>query len=106
MQLQPLIEDAHLTQLSVGKRWAQVSILMQNGTQYDAAPSTPRGDTDLPLSDAEISEKFHHFSDHILGSRVSKKIEELATKFDELNAREVQSLLDLILTKPKSYSSP
>ena len=95
-----LIEDAHLTQISEGKRWAQVSILMRNGTRYEAAPGTPRGDTDLPLSDVEISEKFHNFSDHILGSSIAKKIEEFATNFDELNATEVQSLLDLILTKP------
>ena len=95
-----LIEDAHLTQISEGKRWAQVSILMRNGTRYEAAPGTPRGDTDLPLSDVEISEKFHNFSDHILGSSIAKKIEEFATSFDKLNATEVQSLLDLILTKP------
>ena len=95
-----LIEDPHLTQISEGKRWAQVSILMQNGTRYEAAPRTPRGDTDLPLSDAEISEKFHHFSDHILGSTIARKIEELTTSFDELDATGVQSLLNLILTKP------
>jgi 2-methylcitrate dehydratase PrpD len=95
-----LIEDPYLTQISEGKRWAQVSILMQNGTRYEAAPRTPRGDTDLPLSDAEISEKFHHFSDHILGSTIARKIEELTTSFDELDATGVQSLLNLILTKP------
>ena len=95
-----LIDDPHLTQISEGKRWAQVSILMRNGTRYEAAPQTPRGDTDLPLSDTEISEKFHHFSDHILGSTIAKKIEELTTSFDELDATGVQSLLNLILTKP------
>ena len=95
-----LIDDPHLTQISEGKRWAQVSILMRNGTRYEAAPGTPRGDTDLPLSDVEISEKFHNFSDHILGPSIAKKIEEFATSFDKLNAAEVQSLLDLILTKP------
>ena len=95
-----LIDDPHLTQISEGKRWAQVSILMRNGMRYEAAPQTPRGDTDLPLSDAEISEKFHHFSDHILGSTIARKIEELTTSFDELDATGVQSLLNLILTKP------
>ena len=95
-----LIDDPHLTQISERKRWAQVSILMRNGTRYEAAPQTPRGDTDLPLSDAEISEKFHHFSDHILGSTIARKIEELTTSFDELDATGVQSLLNLILTKP------
>ena len=95
-----LIDDPHLTQISERKRWAQVSILMRNGTRYEAAPQTPRGDTDLPLSDTEISEKFHHFSDHILGSTIARKIEELTTSFDELDATGVQSLLNLILTKP------
>ena len=95
-----LIDDPYLTQISERKRWAQVSILMRNGTRYEAAPQTPRGDTDLPLSDAEISEKFHHFSDHILGSTIARKIEELTTSFDELDATGVQNLLNLILTKP------
>ena len=97
-----LIDDPHLTQISDGKRWAQVSILMRDGTRYDADPRTPRGDTDLPLSDAEISAKFHLFADPILGAQTAAKIEALCGRFDRLNATGVQSLLDIILNKPQA----
>ncbi len=75
---------------------------MRDGTRHDADPRTPRGDTDLPLSDAEISAKFHLFADPILGAQTATKIEALCGRFDRLNATEVQSLLDIILNKPQA----
>ena len=99
-----LIDDPRLTQISDGKRWAQVSILMKDGKRYDAAPRTPRGDTDLPLSDAEISQKFHLFTDPILGVSRANKIETLCSKFDQLDATGVQILLDQVLCKPPVQS--
>ena len=95
-----LIDDPHLTQISDGKRWAQVSILLRDGTRHEAAPRTPRGDNDLPLSDKEISDKYHSFADPILGTEISGRIKTLCAKFDQLDADELQSLLDIILTKP------
>ena len=95
-----LIDDKHLTQISDGKRWAQVSITMRDGTRYDAAPRTPRGDVDLPLSDKEISDKFHLFVDPILGRETALKIEALCVNFDNLDAVGIQTLLDFILSKP------
>ena len=95
-----LIDDPHLTQISDGKRWAQVSILMEDGTRYEAAPRTPRGDTDLPLSDREISDKYHLFADPILGGEIAERIENLCAEFDQLDASGVQGLLDIILRKP------
>ena len=97
-----LFDDPHLTQVSDGKRWAQVSIIMNNGIRHEAAPRTPRGDTDLPMSDAEISNKFHLFADPILGSKTAQTIEDLCSKFDHLDAAGVQSLLDIILDKPQA----
>ena len=51
--------------------------------RHEAAPRTPRGDTDLPMSDAEISDKFHLFADPILGSKTAQTIEDLCSKFDQ-----------------------
>ena len=45
-----LIDDPHLTAISVGKRWAEVTIILHDGRRFDAAPRSPRGDTDMPLS--------------------------------------------------------
>ena len=95
-----LINDPHLTQISDGKRWAQVSILMRDGTRHEAAPRTPRGDTDLPLSNKEISDKYHLFADPIIGAETAGRIETLCAGFDYLDAGGVQGLLDIILRKP------
>ncbi len=95
-----LIDDPHLTKISVGKRWAQVTIIDVDGVEYADAPRTPRGDTDLPLSDAEISHKFHSFADPVLGTTRAKRIEELSEKFDTLNAVDFSELMDMCLASP------
>ena len=95
-----LIDDPHLTKISDGKRWAQVSITLKNGTRHEAAPRTPRGDTDLPLSDAEISEKFHLFADPVLGRSRADELEQLSQDFDSLNTGDFARLLDLATAAP------
>ena len=95
-----LIDDPHLTQISDGKRWAPVSILMRNGTRHEAAPCAPRWDTDLPLSNKEISDKYHLFADPIIEAETAGRIETLCTDFDYLDVGRVQGLLDIILRKP------
>ena len=93
-----LIDDPHLTKISDGKRWAQVTIVDIDGKEYIDAPRTPRGDTDLPLSDTEISTKFHNFADPILGAERADKIESLSANFDTLDASDFGELMDLCLS--------
>lgn len=93
-----LIDDPHLTAISVGKRWAEVSIILYDGRRFDAAPRSPRGDTDMPLSDAEIAEKFHLFADPVLGQSRANEIEMLTANFDSLKQPDFARLLDLCLT--------
>ena len=70
---------------------------MQNGIRHDAAPRTPCGNTDQPLTNAEISDKLHLFLDPELGSKTSETIENFCSKFDYLDATEVQKIFDIIL---------
>lgn len=93
-----LIDDPHLTKISTDKRWAQVTIIDLDGNEYVDAPRTPRGDTDLPLSDAEISHKFHGFTDPILGVERANRIEELSKGFDALDVTGFAELMDLCLS--------
>ena len=95
-----LIDDEHFTRISVGKRWAQVTIELNNGTRFEATPRTPRGDTDQPLSDSDISEKFHLFADPVLGEARALEIEELCAGFDGLDSRSFGRLKDLCLSAP------
>ncbi|MGA9251555.1 MAG: MmgE/PrpD family protein [Roseobacter sp.] len=95
-----LVDDPHLTRISEGKRWAQVSFTLQNGRTIADEPRTPRGDRDLPLSDAEISEKFHLFTDPVLGDKRASEIEKRCTEFDTLSVSGLNTLCDLVLSAP------
>jgi len=97
-----LVDDPHLTKISEGKRWAQVGITLQDGRIFLAEPRTPRGDRDLPLSDTEISEKFHLFADPVLGESRAREIEERCNDFDSLSVKGLNELCDLVLTAPDS----
>lgn len=95
-----LIDDPHLTEISLGKRWAQVTFEMRDGTRHVAEPRTPRGDADMPLSDVEISDKFHLFADPVLGLKRATELEHLSGAFDSLNKRDFARLLELCVAAP------
>lgn len=95
-----LIDDDHYTKISVGKRWAEVTIRTQDGRAFSSPPRSPRGDRDQPLSDAQISDKFHLFSDPVIGQDRANELEALSGRFDSLDAVEFRRLMDLCLTAP------
>ena len=95
-----LIDDPHYTKISVGTRWAEVSLHLNDGRTVTSAPHSPRGDRDQPLSDAEITDKFHLFSDPVLGRARATELRELTGRFDSLDAQDFRRLLDLCLTAP------
>ncbi|MGC1495619.1 MAG: MmgE/PrpD family protein [Sulfitobacter sp.] len=99
-QATQLIDDPYLTEISVGKRWAQVTIALKNGRRLTSDPRTPRGDTDMPLTDQDISEKFHLFADPVLGEKRADELEMLSSQFDTLDARGFDQLLNLCLNAP------
>jgi len=92
-QATTLVDDPHYTKISVGKRWAEVSMTLTDGRVVKADPRTPRGDTDLPLSDQEISDKFHLFADPVLGAKSAREIESLTGNFDQLSANDFKHLM-------------
>ena len=97
-----LIDDAELTARSVAQRWAAVTLITTDGRRLSAPPRTPRGDRDNPLSDVEISEKFHVFADGPLGLHRAGRIEALSGAFDTLDAAGMVELFDLCLTQTPS----
>jgi 2-methylcitrate dehydratase PrpD len=93
-----LIDDPDLTERSSsGIRWAQVTLELMDGTRLEAPERIPRGDPDTMLSDAEISAKFHLFSDGLLGFDRANRIEAAAGHFDQLDKNEFGNLLDDLL---------
>ena len=93
-----LIDDPEMTARSVAQRWAQVTLLLRDGRRIEDQPRTPRGDIDAPLSDAEISQKFHIFADPVLGPSRAATLEALCGSFDTLDAADTGHLLDLCLS--------
>ena len=100
-----LIDDAEMTARSVAQRWAEVTLVLQDGTRLTAPPGTPRGDTDQPLSDAEISAKFHSFADPVWGQAQASEVAALCAGFDKLDAEGFSQLLDLLLSPPLSRTA-
>jgi 2-methylcitrate dehydratase PrpD len=90
-----LIDDAEMTFISTDKRWAQVSFVLKDGRKIESAPRTPRGDADMPLTDKEISLKFHLLANPILGVPRADEIEALSSQFDTLSVKDFYHLLDL-----------
>ncbi|MEX3009571.1 MmgE/PrpD family protein [Hoeflea sp. TYP-13] len=93
-----LVETEQYTAISVRKRWADVSLLLKNGRELASDPKTPRGDPDDPLTDAEISLKFHAFTEGLIYPERARAIEEACGMFDQLNSSELNELFDLIFT--------
>ncbi|MCI2282390.1 MmgE/PrpD family protein [Colwellia sp. MSW7] len=90
-----LVDDAHYTAISIDKRWADVTLFLNDGRELQSDARTPRGDPDNPLSDKEISDKFHLLADDIIGADRAHKIEALIS---EVNF-DLPQLLTLITDK-------
>ena len=73
-----LVETEHYTRISTRQRWADVTLYLTDGRVLQSEPRTPRGDRELPLSDAEISTKFHGFADPLIGTGRAREIEDLS----------------------------
>lgn len=105
---------ALLTLLAIGYETSYRAGLTQHATCADyhtsgawtavgvAAKAARMLDPDDPLSDAEISQKFHAFADPILGRENAQEIEAASNALDSLSASELGRVLSLVLERPKS----
>ena len=90
-----LIDDPDITaRCSTGTRLAQVTLVLQDGTRLVDIERTPRGDPDTPLSTALLVDKFHLFSDDVIGPARSKRLAQAALDFDALSAPDLSQLLN------------
>ena len=90
-----LVDDDHYTKISTDKRWADVTLYLKDGRELQSDARTPRGDPDNPLSDKEISDKFHLLADDVIGAKRANDIEQLVA---EVNF-DLAKLLTLITDK-------
>jgi 2-methylcitrate dehydratase PrpD len=93
-----LIESAHLTEISVKKRWADVTLFLKDGRELECPPKSARGDPDDPLSDEELDRKYRLFAEPVLGSKRAEEIRDLGHQFDSLSAKDLERLCTLVVT--------
>ena len=90
-----LVETEHYTRISVGKRWADVTLYLKDGREIMSEPRTPKGDRDNPMSADEFHQKYATFTNGlILGDRADE-MEAAALAFDALDSDGLSRLIDL-----------
>ncbi|QPC94591.1 MmgE/PrpD family protein [Mesorhizobium sp. INR15] len=92
-----LVETEHYTRISVGKRWADVTLYLRDGREIMSEPRTPKGDLDNPMSAEEFHSKYANFTDGLIGKDRADDMEAMALSFDDLDSKLLGSLIDLIV---------
>jgi 2-methylcitrate dehydratase PrpD len=88
-----LVDSDHYTKISVGKRWADVTLLLRDGRELTSAPRTPRGDPSDPLEEADFDEKYRLLAHPVIGAERAGRIVGLSLRFDELPDGDFMALL-------------
>jgi 2-methylcitrate dehydratase PrpD len=90
-----LVETEHYTRISVGKRWADVTLTLKDGCELMSEPRTPKGDRDNPMSEGEFHRKYVNFTDGLIGKDRADDMEAMALSFDGLDSTGLSRLIDL-----------
>jgi 2-methylcitrate dehydratase PrpD len=90
-----LVETEHYTRISVGKRWADVTLYLQDGREIMSEPRTPKGDRDSPMSEEEFHSKYVDFTDGLVAKDRADDMETMALSFDGLDSNGLGRLIDL-----------
>lgn len=56
------------------RRFSEVTITLKDGSVLESGPVEANGDPEIPLSEAEIDQKFHLFAKPVLGAEHSQKL--------------------------------
>jgi len=94
-----IVESDHYTEISTRKRWADVTLYLGDGREIQSDPYTPRGDPEDPLTDQEISTKFHLLADGVIGKGRADQIESMVPNVG-CDRFDLETLLDLIYPAP------
>jgi 2-methylcitrate dehydratase PrpD len=65
------------------QRGARVRVVLEDGTEHDRYRPTRKGDPDLPLTDAELAEKFRELVEPYLGVDATSSLEQTLWSLDE-----------------------
>ena len=91
-----IVDSDHYTRISTRQRWADVTLYLKDGREIQSEPNTPRGDPEDPLSDQEISAKFHLLANPVIGVKRAAAIEERICQVDDSDF-DLENLTGLVL---------
>src|SRR5690606_35956843 len=95
-----LVDDPRWSALFPAERWAEVEIGLRDGATLRSRPAVARGSAENPLSDAEVSDKFHLLMKAGgVGAR-SREIEDFVETIE--TQASLKPLLDLISAAPEA----
>jgi 2-methylcitrate dehydratase PrpD len=89
-----LVDDPALSARFPAERFARIRVELLDGRVVESGTLPARGDAETPLSEEEITTKFHALADGPLGSRAGR-IEELVSAAP--GVADTTSLLDALL---------
>lgn len=87
-----IIEDTGYNARFPSERWAHARVQMSDGRWLESAPHEARGNPDAPLSDTELTAKYHALANPILGVRANE-IREVVETLEQRPASDLLSLL-------------
>ncbi len=90
-----LIDEPRYSFQFPAERWADIDIELKDGRRLTSEPARPRGSADDPLSDRELSEKFHVLMAASGQAERAGAIEEMVMSLE--TARSFATLLDAIM---------
>jgi 2-methylcitrate dehydratase PrpD len=88
-----LSRDAAYDALFPAERWARIVLILKDGRRLASPPAVARGSAENPLTEAEISEKFHAQCAPVLGM---DRAAALSSLVDGLPDTDPRALIDLI----------
>lgn len=86
-----VVESAEFNDAFPANRFAQVTLRLTDGRSITSTPTEPTGESENPLTDDEIAEKFHRFADPVIGDTRAETLRTLVG-----SDFEVPALLELL----------
>jgi len=89
-------EDALCNERFPEGRYGEVTLVLNSGKRLSSGIVNARGGPDDPFSAQELSDKFHHFADPVLGLERAAAIEETVMSMDNDDS-DISTLVDLVI---------
>jgi 2-methylcitrate dehydratase PrpD len=99
-----LIDNPAFTQMFPARRVATVAIACRDGSIVTSEPTEAHGDPERPLSDHEVSDKFHRLAAHLASSR-RRRIEDAVDSIDR-QPDALEKLMSAVLTRVREPARP